>query len=64
MATACFGDGMNWNNGHGEQDVLYIAFPGQDAVPGSSAKWDASDFDDFEGSISALGDKLVATITH
>ena len=42
MATACFGTSMNGNNGHDETDVLYIAFPGADAVPGSSgADWGA-----------------------
>ena len=60
LATACFGRGINGNAGHDENDVLYIAFPGADAVPGADgAAWSAQNFDDFEASISALGDKLV-----
>ncbi|KAM0250697.1 hypothetical protein ACHAQJ_008531 [Trichoderma viride] len=63
LATACFGTSMNGNNGHDQDDVLYIAFTGSSAVPGASgAKWNAQDFTDFENSISALGDSLVARI--
>lgn len=54
---------MNGNNGHDEADVLYIAFPGDDAVPGSSANWGASNFQHFEDSITALGNKLVARLS-
>lgn len=54
---------MNGNNGRDENDVLYIAFPGKDAVPGpDGAKWDAGSFDEFESSIQGLGDKLVQRI--
>lgn len=54
---------MNGNNGYDGDDVLYIAFPGADAVPGpDGAKWDAAGFDEFEESIRALGDKLTARI--
>lgn len=63
LATACFGDGMNGDNGHDEDDVLYIAFPGSDAVPGEDgADWDAKNFKDFEESLGGVGDKLVARI--
>ncbi|KAM5354297.1 hypothetical protein ACJ41O_000947 [Fusarium nematophilum] len=63
LATACFGKSMNGNNGHSENDVLYIAFPGGDAVPGADgAAWTAKNFDDFEASISELGDKLIQRI--
>ncbi|KAI0197981.1 chitosanase [Astrocystis sublimbata] len=63
LATACFGDGITGNNGHDQTDVLYIAFQGQDAVPGADgAKWDASNFDEFEASIASLGDALVAQL--
>ncbi|KAI5462768.1 family 75 glycoside hydrolase [Mariannaea sp. PMI_226] len=62
LATACFGKSMTGNNGHGEHDVLYIAFTGKDAVPGASANWDAKNYDEFEQSISALADKLIARI--
>lgn len=57
----CFpDDDINGNNGHGPDDVLFLGFTGQDAVPGSSADWQAGDRDTFEASIKDLGDKLVA----
>lgn len=60
LATACYGTDMNGNNGHAENDVLFIAFPGSDAVPGADgATWNASDYETFEESISSLGDKLI-----
>ena len=63
MATACFGTSMTGNNGHDETDVLYIAFPGTDAVPGASgANWGATSWSAFETSIEALGNKLIARI--
>ncbi|KAL2153608.1 hypothetical protein VTH82DRAFT_4763 [Thermothelomyces myriococcoides] len=63
LATACFGTSMTGNNGHDETDVLYIAFPGADAVPGADgAKWDADSWQEFEASIEALGDKLIQRI--
>lgn len=62
LATECFGQSMNANNGHDGEDVLYFAFSGKDAVPGSSANWKASDYSEFEASIAALGDKLVASL--
>lgn len=63
LATACFGDRMNGNFGHDDDDVLYIAFTGQDAVPGADgAKWNASTAVDFQKSITALGDELVERI--
>lgn len=63
LATACFGSGVNGNAGHDDNDVLYIAFPGRDAVPGAKgAKWNAQSYNDFENSISALGDKLIQRI--
>ncbi|KAI1820809.1 chitosanase [Xylaria intraflava] len=63
LATACFGDSMNGNNGHDKTDVLYIAFKGKNAVPGADgAAWDATSYDDFEASIEDLGDSLVGMI--
>ncbi|KAH7171341.1 family 75 glycoside hydrolase [Dactylonectria macrodidyma] len=60
LATACYGTDMNGNNGHAENDVLFIAFPGSDAVPGADgATWDAANYDTFEESITALGDELI-----
>ncbi|KAI5456792.1 family 75 glycoside hydrolase [Mariannaea sp. PMI_226] len=62
LATACFGKGMNGNAGHDGNDVLYIAFPGSDAVPGAKAKWNAGSYAQFEASIQSLGDKLISRI--
>jgi hypothetical protein len=63
LATACFGDGVNGDSGHDENDVLYIAFPGSDAVPGANgANWSASNYDAFESSIQGLGDRLISRI--
>ncbi|KAF7552215.1 hypothetical protein G7Z17_g4449 [Cylindrodendrum hubeiense] len=65
LATACFGKEMNGNNGYDGDDVLYIAFPGTDAVPGAKgALWKADDYDAFEASITAQGDKLIARIAN
>lgn len=61
LAQMCYpNDGINGNNGHGPDDVLYLGFLSKDAVPGSSANWKAGDRNAFEDSLKALGDKLVA----
>ncbi|AEO60909.1 glycoside hydrolase family 75 protein [Thermothelomyces thermophilus ATCC 42464] len=63
LATACFGTSMTGNNGHDETDVLYIAFPGDDAVPGADgANWGADSWQAFESSIEGLGNKLIQRI--
>ncbi|KAI0836380.1 glycoside hydrolase family 75 protein [Hypoxylon sp. FL0890] len=63
LATACYGTSMTGDNGHDENDVLFIAFTGTDAVPGKNgAKWDASNYDEFESSIQGLGDTLIQRI--
>ncbi|KAF1991215.1 glycoside hydrolase family 75 protein [Aulographum hederae CBS 113979] len=63
LATACFGTSMNGNNGHDEDDVLYIAFPGSDAVPGADgAAWNAQSYAAFESSIVGLGNTLIGRI--
>ncbi|KAF3021604.1 hypothetical protein E8E14_013849 [Neopestalotiopsis sp. 37M] len=63
LATACFGRGVNGNSGHDDDDVLYIAFAGPDAVPGAAgADWAAQSYNDFAESIEALGDRLVQRI--
>ncbi|PWY87547.1 putative fungal chitosanase [Aspergillus heteromorphus CBS 117.55] len=61
LAKLCFpGEGITGDNGHTADDVLYIGFEGQNAVPGSSADWTATDTQTFEDSIKSLGDQLVA----
>lgn len=42
---------------------MYIAFTGDEAVPGrDGAKWSAGSPEEFEDSIKALGDRLVASL--
>ncbi|KAJ3463345.1 hypothetical protein MRS44_008131 [Fusarium solani] len=67
LATACYGKGMQAGTGsntsHDEEDVLYIAFTGADAVPGAKgAAWTAGNFDDFHASLVGLGNKLIKRI--
>lgn len=54
---------MNGNQTHDENDVLYIAFTGSNAVPGADgAQWDADGFDTFESSLASIGDRLLQRI--
>ncbi|KAF4507811.1 hypothetical protein G6O67_004272 [Ophiocordyceps sinensis] len=63
LATACFGNGVNGNAGHDENDVLVMAFTGPDAVPGAKgAAWGATSHQQFGDSISRLGNKLIQRI--
>lgn len=63
LATACYGTDMNGNHGYNGNDVLYIGFPGQDAVPGADgAAWTAQSYDEFEESIVGFGDRLIERI--
>ncbi|KAH0436013.1 fungal chitosanase [Colletotrichum camelliae] len=63
LATSCFGNGVNGNQGHDDNDVLYIAFTGQDAAPGANgANWSASTAAEFSSSINDLGNKLVERV--
>ncbi|PFH55734.1 hypothetical protein XA68_17704 [Ophiocordyceps unilateralis] len=63
LATACFGDSMTGGNGHNGNDILYLAFPGRDAVPGAhGADWNASTFQQFERSLAPVGDRLLRRI--
>lgn len=60
LATACYGtEAINGNSGHDESDVLYVAFTGEDALPGPRTKWDAKDFKEFEDSIEEVGNRLI-----
>ncbi|KAK4160191.1 fungal chitosanase of glycosyl hydrolase group 75-domain-containing protein [Cladorrhinum sp. PSN259] len=61
LATECWGKNMSGDYGYDGDDVLYLAFTGDEAVPGpNGADWGAKDFETFERSIRALGEKLVA----
>jgi chitosanase len=50
---------VNGDNGHAENDVLYVAFPGDEAVLGEKAHWKAKNYHDFERSIMKLGNRLI-----
>jgi hypothetical protein len=58
----CPDDGPDADNGCNGNDFMYIAFTGDDAVPGTAANWDAQSADDFEASLQSLGDTLVQRI--
>ncbi|KAI4257349.1 MAG: hypothetical protein L6R42_005739 [Xanthoria sp. 1 TBL-2021] len=63
LATACYGTkAVNGNSGHDESDVLYVAFTGEEAVPGPRTKWDAKDFAEFEDSIVEVGNRLIGRL--
>ncbi|KAG7135430.1 Endo-chitosanase like protein [Verticillium longisporum] len=63
LATLCFGNSMNGDNGHDDNDVLFIAFTGSDAVPGNDgADWAANNATVFQESITERGNKLVERI--
>lgn len=63
LATACFGkENINGNAGHDENDVLFLAFVGKDAVPGDSADWNTTSATKFADSIRGMGDKLVERV--
>lgn len=64
VATVCFGREVTGNSGHDDDDVLYIAFVGEDAVPGAKgANWSATDFAGFEKSIEGRGKMLIERIS-
>lgn len=55
--------GTETGSSHDEPDVLYIAFTGEDAVPGrDGANWTAGNFADFHKSLEGLGNKLVSRL--
>jgi chitosanase len=63
LAQMCFPDEkITGDSGHGEHDVMYIAFQGEDAVAGDSANWKAKSREEFEASLATIGDKLVAQL--
>ncbi|KAJ5300326.1 uncharacterized protein N7443_005328 [Penicillium atrosanguineum] len=63
LAKFCFPNAdITGDNGYGQRDILYIAFKGKGAVPGSGADWSAQSSEAFEDSIHALGDRLVGSL--
>ena len=63
LATACGGKRINGDSGMDEDNVLFVGFTGDEAVPGANgANWTAADFDSFERSIESLGNRLVERV--
>ncbi|KAI2611598.1 glycoside hydrolase family 75 protein [Hypoxylon fragiforme] len=62
IATLCFGTDTDGEAGYDKADILYIGFVGTEAVPGTSAKWQAVDENEFQESIRGLGDTLIQRI--
>ncbi|KAI8959474.1 glycoside hydrolase family 75 protein [Daldinia sp. FL1419] len=62
VATLCFGHDLDGVGGFDKEDILYIGFTGNDAVPGNRADWHAADENEFQSSISKLGDELILRI--
>ncbi|KAK6332224.1 hypothetical protein TWF696_002945 [Orbilia brochopaga] len=62
LAQMCFpNEGLNGDNGHEPHDVLYLAFTGSDAVVGPrNANWKAKSASDFQKSLKAFGDSVLA----
>ena len=54
---------MTGDNGHVQDDVMYIALPGctEDTVH-KPANWAAQSYDDFEASITGMGNELVKNL--
>lgn len=62
LAKQCFPDeDITGDSGHGDHDVLYLAFPGEEAVA-KDVNWGASDAAEFEESLAAIGDELVKKV--
>lgn len=62
LADLCFpNENLSGDNGHVDQDVLYIGFTGPEAAP-RGANWRAKNALQFSQSIKAVGEKLVARL--
>ncbi|KAI1381117.1 glycoside hydrolase family 75 protein [Hypoxylon crocopeplum] len=62
IATLCFGTDMDGEVGYDNENILYIGFTGNNTVPGTSVNWGAADQNEFQSSISGLGDRLIQKI--
>jgi hypothetical protein len=63
LATACGGPQISGDSGIDEDEIMFLGFTGDEAVPGpDGADWAAADFDTFERSIEGLGSRLVSRI--
>ena len=55
---------MNDNNGHPQDDVLYIAFPGSvSETVIHHANYAATIYDDFVGSVQHVADQLISKLS-
>lgn len=62
LAKQCFpNEQLSGNAGHGDHDVLYLAFPGEEAVA-KDVNWGASTAEEFEASLASIGDELVKKV--
>lgn len=62
LARKCFPDEtIDGGHGHEQHDVLYIAFPGDEAVARDAA-WDAHNAEAFEASLEAIAQPFVDAI--
>jgi chitosanase len=62
LAKMCFPDEkITGDSGHSGNDVMFLAFPGKEAVP-QDAEWGAEDAEVFEKSLWAAGDALLETL--
>lgn len=63
MGELLFGDEINGTVSHEPNDVMYIAFTGDDAAPGANgALWAADTKEEFVESINGLCDELIQRI--
>lgn len=62
LAKQCFPDEeLNGDAGHSDHDVLYLAFPGEEAVA-KDVNWGAETAEEFEASLAGIGDELVKKV--
>lgn len=62
LAKQCFPDEeLSGDSGHSDHDVLYLAFPGEEAVA-KDVNWEAETAEEFEESLAAIGDELVKKV--
>jgi chitosanase len=62
LAKQCFpDDGLSGDSGHEDHDILYLAFPGEEAIA-KDVNWSASTAKEFEASLATIGNKLVEKV--
>lgn len=62
LADICFpNEDLSGDNGHDDNDVLFIGFTTEDAFP-QNAHWNAQNTQDFQDSIRDFGEDLVSRL--